>query len=179
MAKLVVLCERDILEYLQKHGVKPFEFYTDLEKVQERAALFSEVHLLVIYCGSTRLSHKRVSDFLDRCNERIKNENDNGILSVSVISDSIMTGQNQRYYYYSESLFSDIDVYVGKNKVDEDDDFWDKLLESCEPCENCSKFLYDSGEALKANVEEYRKNLQSQKSLRSMIKVPRVKLRNI
>lgn len=179
MAKLVVLCERDILEYLQKHGVKPFEFYTDLEKLQERAVLFSEVHLLVIYCGSTRLSHKRVNDFLERCNERIKNENDNGILSISVMSDSILTGQNQRYIYYSENLFSDIDIYVGKNKVDEDDDFWEELLSKCEPCDECQKFLYDSSEALEKGLEEYKKNLQTQKNIRSMIKIPRVKLKNI
>lgn len=179
MAKLVVLCERDILGYLQKHGVKPYEFYTDLEKLQEHSVLFSEVRLLVIYCGSTRLSHKRVNDFIGRCKERIKNENDNGILSVSVMSDAILTGQNQNYYYYPDGLFNNIDVYNGKNKMDEDDDFWSNLLKDCEPFEECNKLLYDSSEAIKGEIEEYRKNLQSQKSLRSMIKIPKIKLRNV
>lgn len=177
MSKLIVLSERDILEYLQKHNVKPSEFYTDLEQLQERAALFKEVHLLVIYCGSTRLSHKRVNDFLERCEERIKNENDNGILSISVLSDAILSGKNQKYYYYPNGLFSDIDVYLGKNKIDEYDDFWEDLLEDCDSYDDCKKYLHDFEADIQKEVEEYKKALKSQESLRSMIKIPKIKLK--
>lgn len=174
MANLVILAERDILDWLRNNGVKPKEFYTDLEQLKKRASIFKDTRIVIIFSGACGLSRKKVGDFVDLIEKRIKNPNDNGVLSIDIMSDT-KNKVFERYMLYENNPLSDIDVYNGKAKIGENDDFLTEL--DYERCEETRKFLKDNKAVIREEFKEYRANIERERDLRRLIKVPKIKFK--
>jgi hypothetical protein len=106
--------------------------------------------------------------------ERIANEKDKGIVSIDVMSDTILNGY-KGYYYYTDSLFGYLDVYNGKTKIGEYDDFWDEWEYKAYP--EAKTYLRDRKSEIRAEFVDYKKGIESEKDLRRMIKIPKIKFK--
>lgn len=174
MADLVILAERNILKWLRNNGIKPKEFYTDLEQLKKRAVIFQNTRIVIIFSGACGLSRKKVGDFVDLIEKRIENPNDKGILSIDIMSDT-KNKVFDRYMLYEDNPLSDIDVYNGESKIGENDDF---LLElDYEKCEETQVFLKDNKAVIREELKEYKKGLEQEKDLRKLIKIPKIRFK--
>lgn len=115
---LFVLSEIDCLEYLKTQNIYPDEFFTDLEMFKNKVIVQSDIDVLVIFAGSCLFSKRVVSELVTKIRNRISNEVDTGVKSITVLSDTILTSIDDYYIYYGrpDNVYKVTREKVGKEK---------------------------------------------------------------
>lgn len=166
MSKLVILAERNILSYLVGIGVKPYEFYTDVETFKKRAPLFDDVKLVIIFSGTCGFSKRYVVRMANSLKSRVDNADDTGLVSVTVLSDTFLP-QCEEYYRYSGTPIN-FRLYSGWTLQARDIvEFW-KDFDYTLTDETCGVYLRKS-----VTADDVRKQIESKTDYSGVIKIPK------
>lgn len=122
---LVVLAEINCLSSLQKKGVYPDEFYTDLEMFKNRAVFMKNATILVIFAGNCRFQKRHTLEFVKTLMKRADAQTDSGINRVYIVSDMTLAGI--RSYYKYVGTFDSVDIMHGWSCVKSGVDIWRRL----------------------------------------------------
>ena len=166
MSKLVILAERNILSYLVGIGVKPYEFYTDVETFKKRAPLFEDVKLVIIFSGTCGFSKRYVVRMANSLKARVDNTEDTGLVSLTVLSDTYLP-QCEEYYKYSGTPINFM-LYSGWTLKSKDIiEFW-KDFDYAPNEDTCSVYLRKP-----VTADEVRKQIESKTDYSEAIKIPK------
>lgn len=167
MAKLVVLAERNILPYLNSIGVYPYEFYTDIKTFKRRTPLFEDIKLVIIFAGTCGFSKRYVVRLANLLVDRAENEDDIGLVSVTILSDTFLP-QCKCYYKYTARPIDFLE-YSGWNLVSQEPvDIWG-TLEYSRCSEPASLYLRTP-----VTAEEVRRGMEGRTDYTSIIKIPEI-----
>lgn len=100
---LAVLAEIDCLDYLQKQGIYPDEYYTDYDLFRNHCTSFKDATILFILAGSCHFNKRHITEFIKSQYKRMENEKDIGISNVIVVTD-YMIPTLQLYYKFDNNL---------------------------------------------------------------------------
>lgn len=104
MSKLVVLAETNCLGYLQKHNIKPAEFYTDFELFKNKASVLQDVKVLVLFKGTCRFSKRLVLDCAETIRKRVEAQTSK-MQGIYILSDVILPTCKDYYLYAGSPLW--------------------------------------------------------------------------
>lgn len=169
MSKLIVLSEVNCLKILEYKGLQLDEFYTDFNLFRNRSSSFTDANVVIIFTGSCRFSKKHVFETIKVLEARVNEEYDNGIKSVTVISDSMLPSVN-KYYKFQGSL-DNISEYSGWSLKKKTSDIWGRIPKgSGEPVQ---LFLtdFDTGNINNLKISQVSLH-SSDESLRKLIRKP-------
>lgn len=139
-----VLSEINCLDKLNKLGVYPDEFYTDLDTFRNRAITFKDATLMVIFAGSFRFNKRHTIEMIKNFVKRASSEKDSGIKKVYVLSDVVIPSLN-KYYKYLSSI-DRVDIMRSWSVARSDVDIW-KFLQTEKHESKCFMSSYDLGNA--------------------------------
>lgn len=100
---LAVLAEIDCLDYLQKQGIYPDEYYTDYALFKNHCTGFKNATILFVLAGSCHFNKRHTVDFIKQQYKRMANPNDIGIQNVVVVTDSMIPNLD-KYYKFEDNL---------------------------------------------------------------------------
>ena len=168
MSSLYVLSEIDCLSHLNKNGIYPDEFYTDVVEFRNRSYLFDEANIIVIFTGSCRFQSRYVLDLIGNLFSRRDNEKDTGVNSVTVFSDKYMPALYSYYKY--DRVLKNVSQYDRYNLKVKNSDIWERLYLG-DKNNNCKVYLTGS---IKNNaIDNYIKlNKNANNEIRHLIKKP-------
>lgn len=164
---LFVLSEIDCLDYLNDMSIYPDAFFTDIEMFKNKIVVQSNVDVLVIFAGSCRFSKRLVSELVTQMRTRITNQGDDGIKSVTVISDTELKHIDDYYIYYGRpsALYKVVKKKIEKNRSD----VLNKYVSEEKPC-NTYLVEYDCDKAAESVKERFDKTDE----LLQVIQVPQI-----
>lgn len=170
MSKLLMLSEINCWEYLNTKGVYPDEFYTDFVMFRNRASTFVDADIIILIAGSCRFSKRHVLNLAKVLQKRADDPNDNGVRSLTVITDLFLPSIDR--YYKFQGKIPNISEYHGWKLRVKNSDILSRVSKGNKNTD-IKLFLtpYDEG-----NVEHLRDKYKSLDSpdeeLRSLIKKP-------
>lgn len=161
------------METLNKLGVYPDEFYTDLDTFRNRAITFKDATLMVIFAGSFRFNKRHTIEMIKNFVKRASSEKDSGIKKVYVLSDVVIPSLN-KYYKYLNTI-DRVDIMRSWDAVRTDVDIW-KFLKTEKRESKCFMSSYDLGNANSyrdAYTSPERKNTEDEYT--KLIFIPNIK----
>lgn len=165
---LAVLSEINCLETLNRKGVYPDEFYTDVDIFKNRAVSMRDAIVLVIFAGSCRFNKRYTLEFLKTLMHREDSEQDSGIKRVYIVSDITLSGIRS-YYKYTGNLDL-VDIMHGWKCFKQKVDIWPRLrTEKVETV--CYLSQYDSGDTEEV-LKQYMENLVFKDEYADLVRVP-------
>lgn len=174
MSKLVILSEIDCLELLRGRNIEPSEFYTDFNAFKNRASIFDDVIVVCILAGTCQFSKRHILEYCTTLSKRSKDDFDDGIKDLYILSDTILANCKS-YYLYRDFPFK-FSHYSGWKCRQSVVEFWEKLeYEHCISSDDCQCFYseYD-----KSDSTRIMKNLENRFSeldeLIGLIKIPQI-----
>ena len=160
-----VLAEMNCLQTLNKFGIYPDEFYTDIAKFKENSVAFWDATILIIFAGNNFFNKRHVVELAKDLLKRIELK-DGAVKHVYVISDSTLPSLGS-YYKYTHTM-DKVDIMRGWNCVKKGIIIWHKL-KTPEKKSICFMSPYDMGSSIhiKRQIEssvglddDYRKLIQ-------------------
>lgn len=168
--KLIVLAEINCLDYLNSEGIYPNEFYTDPMIFRNRTFLFENVDIIIIFAGSCRFHTRHILDIASNLFSRRDNEKDDGVRSVTVLSDKEMPAF-YRYYKYTTKI-TELQEYNKRTLKKKNSDVLTKVYLGEKGVE-CQTFLSDLSSTVTLLKEEYREKVKKDDELLKLIKKPK------
>lgn len=176
---LAVIAEINCLNMLNKYGVYPDYFYTDLDRFMTDSVIFREADVMIIMAGCCAFSRRRIFDVIKHFNKRAETVSDKGINHVYVVSDTEMPYLGA-YYKYTKT-FEKCDVMRGTSCVVSNAFIWSKLQTDKKDTITVLS-TYDKGDASKSReaLDEIKKrfeegSLSTDDNYRKYIKLPDLK----
>lgn len=181
MKKLVILSERNILNYLKGLDIRPYSFYTDFNLFKTKSQYLMNSVVLVIFSGACNFSVKQVCDCIKDLKARANKVADNGVLDVVTISDFKISSLND--YYIFDSDITQLTRYNGKELyISKDSTIMQHLKIKPEHVNLLDRLDYDKSDEVKeifldidsykVAINNYKENSGKDESLRRVIKIP-------
>lgn len=167
---LSVLSEINCLKVLNTYGVYPDYFYTDFEAFKNHVIGLMDADIVVIMAGTCTFNKRLTIEFIKTLLKRRDNENDKGIRSVTIISDTTL--QSLDMYYKFVGNLNNVDLYSYWKVKEKDVD----VLSSLSSTRKNTKIVlskYDQGKL--GDASNNKPKVSSEDDLLRLIKVPDVK----
>lgn len=121
MENLIVLSERNILDWLNNKGIKPHSFYTDLQAFKDDINTVENSVIMCIFSGTCKLSKRYVVSLLKEIEELRDSGEYANIKDVVILSDTFLPSCRNYYKYIGKPQdFLHYDRYKKLSKETQD-----------------------------------------------------------